>query len=199
MPKTGTCMFYNIRASIESFPCSSKYDTVPTRPQGHVNKNEACFLAEGARFISNCTALAGHPMQAQEHWRVPFHNDVTLWFCLLVTQEEMSSCLTRKYVFLWHKKTCLLVTQVIISSCVARGHSSCVSRRHFFLCHKKTLLLVSEEDISFVSQEDNSSCVTRRHNFIKKKEAGPSSCEHRRVPVHDDCSAWLIVNQHGGS
>ena len=47
--------------------------------------------------------------------------------CLLVPQEDRSSCDTRGHVFLCHR---LLVPQEDMSSCVTRGH--------VFLRHKKT-------------------------------------------------------------
>ena len=48
--------------------------------------------------------------------------------CLLVEQEDMSSCWTRRHVYLPNKKTCLLVGQ--------EHMSSCRTRRHVFLCSK---------------------------------------------------------------
>jgi len=149
-------------------------NTVKTWPRGLRNKNKARSGAKEPRFIliSNCTTLAAHPMQAQEHWRVPLHDDVTLWLSLHVTQEEMCSCDTRRNVFLWHKKNTLLVTQDKMLSYV--------TRRHFFWCHKKTCLLVTREEMySFVTggyflchekvfilpSQDISSCVTRRQPF----------------------------------
>ncbi len=53
--------------------------------------------------------------------------------CLPVEQEDMSSCRTRRHVFLLNKKTCLLVGQEYMSSCL--------KRKHVFLLNKKTCLL----------------------------------------------------------
>ena len=70
----------------------------------------------------------------------------------------MSSCDTRRPVFMRPQKICLLVSQEDMSSCVTRSMSSCgtrrqdmsscATRRHVFLCHKKTYFLVSQEDMS---------------------------------------------------
>ena len=75
-------------------------------------------------------------------------------FLVLVKQEDMSSCVTRRNAFVCHKKTgllfhmktCPLVSQVDMPSCATSSH--------VYFCHKETWLLVSHEDMS--------SCVTRR-------------------------------------
>ena len=58
------------------------------------------------------------------------------------------SCVTRRHVVLWHKKTGLLVSQDDMSS-----------RRNVFLCHKETCLLVTQEHMSAKS------CAKRRHVY----------------------------------
>ena len=73
---------------------------------------------------------------------------------LLVAQEDLSPCGTRRHVFLWHNRTRLLVAQ--------EDMSSCGTRRHVFLCHKKTFLLVTQEDMF--------SCDTRKHVFLCHKK-----------------------------
>ena len=87
--------------------------------------------------------------------------------CLLVTQEDMSSCDTKRHVFLWHNNRCRLLTPEEMFSCDTRTNvflrhkktlplvslediSSCVAGRHFFLCHKKTFLLVSRRGHFFL-------------------------------------------------
>ena len=61
---------------------------------------------------------------------------------LLVSKEEIYSCVARRDVFLCYKKRFLLASQEDISSCrcipvLQEEISSCVTRRYFFLCHKK--------------------------------------------------------------
>ena len=81
----------------------------------------------GAHSIFACTPPKGFPRRSG-----PFLlNKKT---CLLVKQEDMPSCSTRRHVFLFNKKTCLLVQQDNMSSCSTRGH--------VFLFNKKTCLLV---------------------------------------------------------
>ena len=89
----------------------------------------------------------------------------------LATREEISSCVTRRHLFLCHKETSLLahkkkifllVTQDEMSSCDTRRMSFCDARRDFFLCHEQTLILVIQEEIS--------SCVTGRHIFLCHKK-----------------------------
>ena len=70
--------------------------------------------------------------------------------CPLVEQEDMSSCSTRRHILLFYKKTCLLVEQ--------ENMSSCSPRRHVFLFNKNICLLVE--------QEDTSACSTRRYVFL---------------------------------
>ena len=60
--------------------------------------------------------------------------------CLLVQQEDMSSCLTREHVLLFNRKTCLPVEQ--------EDTSSCGTRRHVFLLNENTCFLVEQEDMS---------------------------------------------------
>ena len=63
---------------------------------------------------------------------------------------NMSSCDTRRHVFLWHKQN---------------EFSSCDTGRHVVMWHKRTCLLVT-----LVSQEDMSSCVTKKTCFIVQQE-----------------------------
>ena len=60
----------------------------------------------------------------------------------------MSSCDTRRKLFLCRKKQFLLVSQEEIPLVSQEEISSCVTRRDFFVCHKKIFCLVSQEGIS---------------------------------------------------
>ena len=95
----------------------------------------------------------------------------------------MSSCGTRRHVFLWHEKASLLVPREDMSSCgkkarplVAQGHMlSCTARRQVFLWHRKTCrlreksvkiimqacLLRRKKTCLLVAREVKSSCATR--------------------------------------
>ncbi len=55
-----------------------------------------------------------------------------------MAQEDMSSCGTRRRVFLCHKKMFLVVLQ--------EGSSSYATRRGLFMGHKSNLLLVPKEE-----------------------------------------------------
>ena len=56
----------------------------------------------------------------------------------------MSSCLRRTHVSLLKKRTCLLVEQEHMSSCWTRRHVFLFNQKHVFLLNKKTCLLVKE-------------------------------------------------------
>ena len=99
--------------------------------------------------------------------------------CHLAAQEDVSSCWTRRPVFLLNRKTFLLVPQEDMFFFQQEDMSSGSTRRHVFLFNKKTCLLVGQEDMS--------SCWRRRHVFLfnKKtcllvKQEDMSSCWTRR-------------------
>ena len=92
---------------------------------------------------------------------------------LLLSQEEPSSCDTRRklfYFFLCHRKEPLLVAQEEVSSCDTGRSFFLWHKKDFFLWHKKKLLIVKQERIS--------SCDTRRGLFLcHKKRPLPVSQE----------------------
>ena len=67
--------------------------------------------------------------------------------CVLVEQDNMSSCWARTHVFLLSKSTCLLVEQQDMSSCSTRRHvlllnrKTCSTRRRHLFLQKKTCLV----------------------------------------------------------
>jgi len=92
---------------------------------------------------------------------------------LLVSQEGISSCVTRTHIFLCHKNIFLLEPQECVFSCDKRWHFSlyhkqifllashkhiysCVTGRHVFLRHTKTFVLVSQKTISEASKPTHS-------------------------------------------
>ena len=87
---------------------------------------------------------------------------------LLVKQGNMSSCWTRRHVFLstgghvflLSKDTCLPAKQEHMSSCWTRTMSSCRTRTHVFLFNNKICVLVQQEDTY---------CSTRTHVFLLSK------------------------------
>ena len=76
--------------------------------------------------------------------------------CLHVQEEDTPPCPTRTHFFLLNKRTCLLVQQVVVSTCRAR--------RHVFLPRKKPRLLVEQEDVSSCSAS-----ARRRFLLLGKK------------------------------
>ena len=96
-----------------------------------------------------CFNLAEHePMRSHGE---PIHAFLVKKACLLVEQEDMSSCWTRRHVFLFNRKTWPLAQQEDMSTCWRR-------RRHVLLLKKKTHPLVQQEDMS--------SCSTSRHVLL---------------------------------
>ena len=112
-----------------------------------------CFLGAGCSWMLIAGLLHKSSRWVRRHVFLFIKN--TCIERIPVQQEVMSNTC---HDILLDKKMCLVVEQEDISSCSARRHVFLFSKIHVFLFNTKTCLRVQQEDMSPCRQEDVSSC-----------------------------------------